>query len=329
MKNSKTIVVLSLILLGLLLFALIFELPSEKYDDSKDEISRPLIADLTTEEVAKIQIMKSDENIIMEKMGEGEEASYVLKGEEDSPASQDLVNGFLDTLVNLKSGVVVSFNEDKHVEFGVNSELGTRVTLFSGEEEKIANIVIGNTADSGGTYIKNEGEPEVYLVKTYIKSEVQRDANAWRDKTIISFDKENAREVSIKSGDQKAVFNTDSEGNWRKLEVGGADMSVEEGAEDGESENEEDGEGEESGIAAVVTSLSALKGFEIVDSTDFAAYNLEDGSEDTKVYIKFTEGEDKILIIGYANEEYYARDLRKDIIYKIAQLSVDEIKSVL
>ena len=58
MKSSRTILILSGILVFLLLFVVIVDMPSEKFTDSEQQITRPFITGIISENISKIEIKR-------------------------------------------------------------------------------------------------------------------------------------------------------------------------------------------------------------------------------------------------------------------------------
>jgi len=79
---------------------------------------------------------------------------------------------------------------DIYEKFEVDSLSGFNVEIYT-TEKLAADFVIGKIADSyRHTYIKENGKDPVYLLKENLTYTFKKSLNDWRDKTILSFNKD-------------------------------------------------------------------------------------------------------------------------------------------
>lgn len=304
MKELKTVWILGALFLGLLLYILIFELPKERYDQGEKQINEPFLTQITSSDISKIEISKGESFVTLEK---DQNNSFIIKEQENFPASPELTISFLENVTNLKTGTKISANKEKHSQFGVTQEDSGRIKLFNDEQE-IANIIVGNQGSNGGIYMRKEGSDDVFLIKTFLSSDLVRTSENWRDMTILTFKEQDLSQVVLKNNEKKVDYSKKEDGKWQKDGV--------------EMETSDD-------FTNLLTELRSLKAYGIESSKEFSAYNLEDGKEEIKIYLGLQDSISKTLLIQKKDELYYARNLEKNVIYQIAESTVEKIKKAI
>lgn len=89
--------------------------------------------------------------------------------------------------------------------------------LKSGGEETV--IVFGDRGPTNNiAYVMFAGKPEVYRVHADLKTEVSKDAYAFRDKTVLDFDPLRMRRLEIVRKSAPRVIVEHHQGNWNMLE---------------------------------------------------------------------------------------------------------------
>jgi hypothetical protein len=308
MKNVKTVYILGAILLGLIAFALLFEIPSEKYGQSSKEMNQYFLRDVLVDQISKIEISKGEQKTTLQKSGQ----IFLVKEQQNFPASPDLTKSFIEGLIDLKIGTLISSNAEKQDQFGVTADGGTRVKVFIEDDEKI-NFIAGNEGESGGVYIRKEGSNDVYLAKTNITADLSRNSDAWRDMTILIFDSSKVKQVVFKSGDKKAAYTKKEDGSWQK---DGTDLT-------------ETTTPASSDFTDTYSELSNLKGSSIEALKNLESYNLTEGKEEIKVYIGFDDGSSKTVLISKKDQDYFTKNTEKEVIFKIGDSIVEQIKKLL
>jgi len=108
----------------------------------------------------------------------------------DYPAEPELVRTTLTLLTGLTSEGVISTNPDKAALFDVDDAHALKVALYeaAGADPKVR-LVVGKLAPGfTHTYVKMGGGPAVHQVPGALRFQLEREATAWRDKTVLAFD---------------------------------------------------------------------------------------------------------------------------------------------
>ncbi len=115
------------------------------------------------------------------------------KGEKVARLEQGAAVTALRSLMKLSPKQIVSRKKEKWNEFHVGDSTGTHVRVMDGDDVA-ADIWIGKTGfsqDSGGmfggggfTYVRLQGEKEVYTVEVFLEGQFNKSFDDWRDKTF-------------------------------------------------------------------------------------------------------------------------------------------------
>lgn len=111
------------------------------------------------------------------------------------PADSSLMERLIADLDNLKIGEVISEREEKFGDFGVGDG-GMKITLLYPKRE-VSFFIGGYAGDYEHSYLRFEGDNKVYLSRGLSKYTLDKKPDNWRDKSILSFDKENLKEIEI------------------------------------------------------------------------------------------------------------------------------------
>ena len=128
----------------------------------------------------------------------------VTKDDRSAPADRYSIDHALDELLNLKADRLVARSEDKWPEFHVNDSLGTRVLVKEGKKTSLDMIIgrfnyqppaggysgYGQQYGTGITYVRNDGEDEVYAVEGFLAMSINQGFSNWRDQAICRLTKD-------------------------------------------------------------------------------------------------------------------------------------------
>lgn len=109
------------------------------------------------------------------------------------PADIKYIEQMISELKRIRADRVAATGEDKWKDFEITDSAGVRVQVFEGNDVA-ADFVIGKfaynqTSRTPSTYIRIKGEKKVYSATGYLSMLFNRQANMFRDKTIIESDR--------------------------------------------------------------------------------------------------------------------------------------------
>lgn len=124
---------------------------------------------------------------------------WVLDGGEEYPTDVKSMDGLLDKVDQFTMDELVSTNAEKHPMFEVD-ESGVDVRMLGSGDTVLAHFIVGkNGPDFLSTYLRRADEDEVYKVKLYLKSFYDKDVKYWKDREILSIEKESLRRLCIEN----------------------------------------------------------------------------------------------------------------------------------
>ena len=191
------------ILLGgfavLLIIVVLVKLNQRK---SGDRSFRSEIVSIDTAKVSQIVISAKpagkEEKVILEESGD---KWQVKKGDVVYNADKTMVDRLIEQLVSMTPQRVAATSRDRWSEYQVTDSAGVYVKVKGGSKT-LAEVIIGkfsyqqptNPYDRQGkmtTYVRVEGEKEVYAVDGFLRMTFSTDAGSYRNKSVISGDKSN------------------------------------------------------------------------------------------------------------------------------------------
>ncbi|OGQ04728.1 MAG: hypothetical protein A3F82_08285 [Deltaproteobacteria bacterium RIFCSPLOWO2_12_FULL_44_12] len=187
--------------LGVTLLAAVFVLLLEKptADKKGDVVDIPLLGNLDVQTIAMIEIeyllngvrlKKGDGGWMVSgfktKIQENIEKADVKK-ETEAPekwykADSNKVDLILNILLDVQLSSLAGNNPEKHGFFEVNA-VGMQIRLFDSVGKKIEHLYLGKTgAGFLESYVRKEGENEVYLANRYLRGTLSPTAEDWKEK---------------------------------------------------------------------------------------------------------------------------------------------------
>jgi hypothetical protein len=143
-------------------------------------------------------------------------------------ADNETIKELLSQLNALKPKRVASTTKDKWVDYEVNDTLGTRITLKNGDKT-VADLVLGKFSYSqpqGGnpyqqqqqvvmtSYIRKANDKVVYAVDGYLSMMFNRDANAFRENSVVVGKPETWKKITFNYSADSAFDMENQSGKW-------------------------------------------------------------------------------------------------------------------
>lgn len=192
------------------LVVLIIERPDLNLQGDAD--FEPLISDYDLDGVTQIKIDQLVSGVQVKKDGDtwmvadmttslreqlGKQGSGQPKETVWYPADTAVVKRALRALANVQKGIVASMNPDNQVAYQVGGLIGLHVVLGK-ENGTVADVIIGKTSpDHSGSYVRNQGSDEVFLVNKTLAGLFPTALTDWRDRTIWNVEPEKVKSISV------------------------------------------------------------------------------------------------------------------------------------
>jgi hypothetical protein len=305
-----------ILLIVLIIFAsviLLVEKPFENKAKKTREEAPPLFPGFKVEQVKKIVVKKSSTTTTLE----NRDNLWYLLDKEAYPADPTIVDGVIKKIQGFKKINLASRKKDKHSLFEVKEGMGVEVSLFGPEKKELARFLIGKTGpDFLSTYIRKADSDDVYLYDDYLRGDFDKQANNWRDKTILAFDPNEVVTLTISKlkEKEKIALTKDTQGNWQ-LEEPISSLA------------------ENSPIEKILTTLGNLKATGFADEEkEFKDSGIDDPTYQITVRLK--DNRKKTLLVGNTKErgQYYAKNDEKKYLflldYNIVERLAPKIKDL-
>lgn len=181
-------------LVGLLVLTILLKVPA------KQSTLKSFVAEVDTSDVSRI--------IFIPKKGTGEEFEFVKEKEKWIIKQGNLsarpvpwaVPNILGQIAAMKPKGLAARDDSKWAEYEVTDSLATRIRLLDGKNRDLTDLLIGKFtytqvenpySDYGGanvegtSYVRINGEKEIYSVEGFLAINFSGTFNDWRDKSFI------------------------------------------------------------------------------------------------------------------------------------------------
>ena len=186
------------IILGVVIIALLFYLILKQSDQIHYEI--PDIKPLIKEDIGKVEIRLKGKTITLNK----EENKWVV-GEKKYPVDEGKVKNIIDTIAELSLSEMVSESRN-YTPYELDDEKKIAVKAYK-EGDVLREFEIGKQASTyGHTFVKIAGDDKVYHAKKSFRGYFEHEIDALRDKTVLTFDKNEISEIAVLSEGREYLF---------------------------------------------------------------------------------------------------------------------------
>jgi hypothetical protein len=176
-------------ILAAVIIVLILYLVFQKTD--RTNYTLPALPGINKKDITKLQIEKSGSVIDLNKR---DNTWYI--DPKEYPADTTLVNSMLDVIETLTLTAMVSESKN-YVRYDLDERKKIHVKAWAGTT-LLREFDIGKTATTyQHTFIKLTGDPNVYHARGYFQKEFDKTMGDLRDRTILSFKKEDIQQVEI------------------------------------------------------------------------------------------------------------------------------------
>jgi|AntRauTorcE11898_2_1112593.scaffolds.fasta_scaffold03100_4 hypothetical protein len=198
--NLTSLLVVLALLLGVIYLS--------KEMGSKDRSFRSKLTDFESSKVAEIVYKAKDTTPVRLQHKSG--GWIASQGEKSYDADSARVFSMLEQINRLKTKSVAATNREKWSDYEVTDSLATKVDVTGKDDKKLASLYVGKfsykqaNAQAGGqpqvtmtTYVRLDGDKEVYAVDGFLKMAFPSAVDEWRDKTIMDVEKQRIASVAL------------------------------------------------------------------------------------------------------------------------------------
>jgi hypothetical protein len=163
----------------------------------------PKILTLNQADITGIEIKKqSGEGL---SLGKTDAGHWQITAPKSLAADQDAVSNMLSTLSSLNSDRLVEDKATNLEQYGLATpSLEVDITKKDKKTEKL--LIGDNTPAGSGAYAAVAGDPRVFILATYNRSNFDKSANDLRDKRLLTFDSDKLSRVELAAKKQNIEF---------------------------------------------------------------------------------------------------------------------------
>lgn len=207
--NNKTLIIILIALAGIFVLVRLFRTPA-----LESNLKKELVA-LDTSKVTLIKVWPGSEKGGELQFIKGSMRWTIKKGDKQYNLEQGSANSLLNYMVKLVPQKMATRKKEKWNDYQVGDST-TRVQFLAGNDV-LADVHIGRVGfdqnamrqmqqqqqfGGGGmsgafTYVRLDGEDEVYTVEGFLESSFNRSLNDWRDKALLRIKKDQVVKVSF------------------------------------------------------------------------------------------------------------------------------------
>ncbi len=211
--DNKYLLVVLVILGAIFVFVKFYKAPKS------ERTLRTSIVQIDTSKVSKIKILPSSEKggeVVFQRLGN---SWKVGNGIVEAGTGDNVVPNLFTQLLQIKPIRLESRQKESWEEYNLTDSLATRIIVYENDREKL-NLYIGkftyqqtNDPYSGGrggvkgtSYVRLDGEDEIYAVDGFLTFTFNQPFSSWRDQTFINLRKADITKLTfIYPGDSSFV----------------------------------------------------------------------------------------------------------------------------
>ena len=303
--NRKTLLA-GAVFAGLLVITLLVLREPEKGSRTGDA-PRPVAA-IGDGNLDTLEITRDGKKVVVKREG----GKYRLVEPVNYPAEEDSAKQAFEAIERIEFGTIISDQKSKHEEFEVGAK-SPRVVAKKGGKV-LADLRIGKVSPDH-TMVRLEGKDEVWQMVGSHKWHFDRDLAAWRDKSITTFNSEDAERLEVVSKEQgKIVLTRPPRGDggvaaaWKVVE-----STVKAEPFDPQVANE------------MLTALYAFKSNDFADGVSPAESGLD--APNLSVTVGLKGGKTEAVLIGKkkTEDDYYVKRAADPQVFLVKKYNLERI----
>lgn len=284
---KKNIIISSI--LFLILLALAYYMTHRPGETSWSQDEKNSLFKVDSASIDRIEVISPQHNFVFVKQNQ----EWYLQEPINYKADQSVVGSLIEQIGSARATATISSNPEKQTIFQVDST-GTKVILSSKGNE-LANLIIGKMGTTyTETYVRRSSSNDVVLVDAYLTAITTRQLKDWRDRTIVKVPRELIQEIKYQYGDTTFVVSM-KDSLWHVDQA----------------------KADEFTIRTIVTSLSDLKGNDVID---------EEFSKLPKVQAMVTYNNIQLWFVKRNDKDvYYVKSSEKRNWFELSSLQTNQI----
>lgn len=304
--SPKTTIITAIVAVLLGGYIYFYEREPLEEDDSETEA----VFDIESEDIEEIEIQRAEgEDLKLKKEGDSWKIVSPIEARADTSEVETLTGNIADLE---RQRVVAEGDSIQLADFGLaEPEIEVRVRYRTQQSDTPTGLLLGDETPTGtNRYAKLDGEDQVFVISSYLRSNFDKKAWDLRDKKVLEFSADDVEKIVLGRPDGDLVLAKASEDRWNVSSPGfcRADRYK---------------------ASSLVSRFETAKMEEIVSESgadaDLEEYGLAQPTYQVNIQLK--GGISAKLLVGHEKESrFYARNPDRDLVYLIASSLVDDIK---
>ncbi|MBX2816439.1 MAG: DUF4340 domain-containing protein [Saprospiraceae bacterium] len=182
---------------------------SKLFGGNRERSFDPTIVQIDTSQVTRIEVQPSQQGspFSLKKSG----GSWtVSSGSRSYTATPSAVRSLLSNLSLIEAERVVSKNPDKYLDYGLDDDARTSLSIFDGSK-KLGGVEVGrfnyNQATRNGiSYIRRSDAPEVFSVEGFLSMSLNQAMDNYRDKLLVKTNRQDLTRISFQSPERELSY---------------------------------------------------------------------------------------------------------------------------
>ena len=185
--------------------------------------ARPLVANLTAEDVNSVRIGDATGSVLLAKGNDGWSAPEA----DGYPVTAASVTKLVSDVLAIDTGRLVADTPASHGRLRVDpNNYGRRIELDRANGEPVV-VYLGSSPNANATHVRLDGHDAVYVTAGALASEARSDLAGWIDTRYVAVSPEDVARVEIFNPNGRLVLAKAADGMWRLEDQPDSSSSVE------------------------------------------------------------------------------------------------------
>lgn len=177
----------------------------------------PVFPDLEAEDVSALTIEDAEGNVVkLEKMT----GEWVLSEADGYPVRAEDVDSFLEKLVALSTGPLVTSSDTSHRRLQVSPDEFARRISFKTSDGMERTVYLGSSPQYGSAHFRLDGQSETYLTSDLSTFDVNTTMSAWIDTSYPTVAQDEIDHMTLQNANGTFVFERQGEDAWTFADLG-------------------------------------------------------------------------------------------------------------
>ena len=177
----------------------------------------PLFPDLGAEDVSALTIEDAEGNVVTLEKAAGE---WVLPEADGYPVRAEDVTSFLEKLVALSTGRLVTSSDTSHRRLQVSPDEFARRISFETGDGAGHTVYLGSSPQYGSAHFRLDGQSETYLTSDLSTFDVNATVSTWIDPSYPTAAQEEVSRMTLENANGRLEFEREEEDTWTLADLG-------------------------------------------------------------------------------------------------------------